>query len=306
MGYGYLLMDNILLTGATGFLGWSFVAEAKEHSYTLLLRRSDINFPPKHRVFIAKKCWGEELRSVWDQVQPSAVIHCGAMADPRACESDPELSRQTNVNWPVELAELAAKRGLPMAHFSSDLVFDGTTPMYGEAEPCRPLSIYGAQKAEAEQRVAEVHPGAWLLRLPLLYGECGPWSGNGMKSLLERWSAREKTPLFVDEFRTPARTRRIARYVLDHLGDFSGLMYLGGGERLSRYEMGRLLAHSSDLSEEYIVASRQAELEHLGQRPADVSLNSELAVKRGYLHLSFKRELEDITANGGWIRQNFI
>ena len=78
-----------------------------------------------------------------------------------------------NTTGAVNVAAACQAHGVPLVTYSSDLVFDGSqaTP-YTETDTPRPLSVYGASKAEAERRVLEVMPGALVIRTSAFFG---PW-----------------------------------------------------------------------------------------------------------------------------------
>ena len=295
----------ILLSGGSGFLGWSFVAEAPPHSLLLPLRREIPALRERAQVEHLLLEDEVQLRQFWKQWHPRALIHAAACADPRLCEEQPVLSRYINETLPTILAELCAEADVPMVHVSSDLVFNGRYAPYIEEDSASPLSAYGWQKARAEKSVLAANPKAWVIRLPLLYGESGPWSRNGLAEQWDRLLAGQTLQLFCDEYRTPARSRRIARFVLNHLGDFSGVMNLGGPERLSRLQMGESLCRITGGDSGLIKSVRQCDLNLGTERPADVSLKSDRAKIAGYRHDSFEEELLDIQQRGRWVKSGF-
>ena len=65
------------------------------------------------------------------------------------------------------------RRGLPLAMFSSGLVFDGAASrLYVEDDLPNPLSVYGRSKAETERRVLKLMPQALVIRTSAFFG---PW-----------------------------------------------------------------------------------------------------------------------------------
>ena len=124
-------------------------------------------------------------------------------------------------------------------HLSSDIVFDGARGRYREEDLPAPVNDYGRSKAEAETRVAAVHPRATLVRTSLLYGGAEP----GPQERL----AREATRFFVDEIRSPVRVGDLADAILELLElDLPGPLHLGGADDVSRYDFALLLGADPD------------------------------------------------------------
>ena len=111
------------------------------------------------------------------------------------------------------LAELWAERfGGRMLFASTDLVFDGRRGPYGEDAAPAPLSVYGATKADGEDRVR--HHGGRVVRLPLLFGADD--SGRGATaSLRDTMAAGERCSLFTNEYRTPLHAKDAAQALVE-------------------------------------------------------------------------------------------
>lgn len=138
----------------------------------------------------------------------------------------------TNVEGSAAVAAAAAGRRL--VHLSSDLVFDGTRGRYAEDDRPAPVGAYGRSKAEAERRVAALHPGATIVRTSLIYGGAEP----GPQERL----AREGTRFFVDEIRSPVQVGDLAEAILELLAlDLPGPLHVGGADDVSRYDFALLL-----------------------------------------------------------------
>ena len=119
-----------LVTGASGFLG--------RHLCDLL----DQVYPERVELR-SDQSVDRALR--WD---PEIVFHLAAMTDPRACEADPQLCYEVNVEGTRRLAQ-----GL-----RCPLVLVSTVHVYGppqrlpiaEEHPCRPQGVYARSKLDAE------------------------------------------------------------------------------------------------------------------------------------------------------------
>ncbi|HEY9600584.1 MAG TPA: sugar nucleotide-binding protein, partial [Allocoleopsis sp.] len=102
--------------------------------------------------------------------------------------------------------------------------------------------------------------------------------------------------LFTDEFRTPVSGTTAAKGLLLALEKAEGLLHLGGKERVSRYEFGRLMVEVLELPQDGLKACRQQDVPMAAPRPADVSLDSSKAFALGYAPLSIREELEGLRA----------
>lgn len=131
-------------------------------------------------------------------------------------------------------AVAAAAGGRRLVHLSTDLVFDGLRGRYREDDPPAPVHDYGRSKAEAERRVAELHPEATIVRTSLIYGGREPGTQERLAS--------QGTRFFVDEIRSPVRVGDLADAILELLElDVPGPLHLGGADDISRYDFALLL-----------------------------------------------------------------
>ena len=87
----------------------------------------------------------------------------------------------------AELARRCAEAGVPLAHVSTDYVFDGALPVGQEHpvdHPLAPLGVYGQSKAAGEAAVRTV-PRHWIVRTSWVIGEGKNFVAT-MASLAER------------------------------------------------------------------------------------------------------------------------
>jgi dTDP-4-dehydrorhamnose reductase len=86
-------------------------------------------------------------------------------------ESEPALAHAINARAPGALALEAASLDIPLIHFSTDYVFDGTARgTYREDDPCAPTSVYGRTKHEGELAIAAAGGRHYILRTSWVYG----------------------------------------------------------------------------------------------------------------------------------------
>jgi dTDP-4-dehydrorhamnose reductase len=88
--------------------------------------------------------------------------------------------------------------------------------------------------------------------------------------------------LFRDEFRTPVDLESAAEGLLNLLDKDRGLFHLGGDRRVSRFEMGKLVAGLLGLDQSLLLPVRRKDVPMAALRPADLSLRSHRAGALGY------------------------
>jgi dTDP-4-dehydrorhamnose reductase len=180
------------------------------------------------------------VREAFRRDNPSMLVHCAALANSPACQKQPALARRLNVEMTAFLANLAAD--IPFVFFSTDLVFDGRRGHYDETASVNPLGVYAETKVTAERIVRE-HPRHTIIRTSL-NGGTSPKGDRGFNEEMRlAWQRGESLRLFTDEFRNPipAVVTAQATWALVARGAM-GLYHVAGAERLSRWELGRLIA----------------------------------------------------------------
>ena len=180
------------------------------------------------------------VRAAFRRDQPHLVIHCAALSTSPECEAHPALARKLNVAVTALLAELAAD--VKLLFLSTDLVFDGCVGHYDETAPVNPLSVYAETKVAAE-RILLANPKHTVIRTSL-NGGTSPTGDRGFNEKIRRaWQAGQTPRLFTDEFRSPIPAEVTGRAIWELAAQPSpGLYHVAGSERLSRWQIGQLLA----------------------------------------------------------------
>lgn len=285
-------MKKLLLTGASGFLGYNICKAASQdwqvHGiiYHAQFDFSGINI---HRQNLTDAI---ALKNLFNRIKPDAVIHTAAISDANYCQQHPDESYFINVTATELLADLCAERKIPFVFTSSDLVFDGKKGNYNESDAVNPVSKYGEQKAKAEELVLKIYPEATVCRMPLMIGDGG---GKGyLHSFLSKAKNSEPLKLFTDEFRSPLGGMSAAKGLLHAIHHFNGIYHLGGRERLSRFELGDRIAQAFGIPATLLIPSLQSEMKMAAPRPADVSLDSSKAFKEGFCPQLIQEELRTL------------
>jgi dTDP-4-dehydrorhamnose reductase len=171
-------------------------------------------------------------------VDGDAIVNAAAYTAVDKAESEEELATRINGAGAGAVAQLAAERGLPLLHISTDYVFDGALDRpYREDDPTGPIGAYGRSKLAGEQAVAAAHPGAAIFRTAWVYS---PFGGNFVKTMLRLGETREELSVVADQRGAPTSALDIAdaliaaaRKLVAQPGDktLTGVFNLtGGGE----------------------------------------------------------------------------
>jgi dTDP-4-dehydrorhamnose reductase len=285
-------MKKLLVTGASGFLGWHLcqLADREWDVYGTCFSHS-IEIPGTNILKIDLSDF-QDIKRIFHEIQPAAVIHTAAQSSPNFCQSYPHETYPLNVTASCNIAGLCADYSIPCAFTSTDLVFNGLNPPYRETDPVCPVSHYGEQKVAAEEGMLERYPMTAICRMPLMFGRATPIATSFMQPFIQMLREGKELSLFVDEFRTPASGTTAAQGLLLALEKVNGRIHLGGKERVSRYDFGRLLVEVLELPEITLKACRQEDVKMAAPRPPDVSLDSSMAFSLGYSPLSLREELE--------------
>ncbi len=289
-------LQKLLITGASGFVGWNLCQTAAanwqvfgttfSHPIALegaTLRKIDLR---DH----------DAVKALFKQIQPDAVIHAAAAKDPNYCQENPIESHRINVDASVSLAGLCADREIPFVFTSTDMVFDGTSAPYAETAPVSPIHVYGEQKVLTEERILARYPAAAICRLPLMFGDAGPVAQSFLQPMVQQINTGATVNLFTDEYRTPISGRVAAEGLLLALGKTRGILHLGGSERISRYEFGRLMVETFDFKNANLNACLQRDVKMAARRPPDLSLDSARAHQLGFAPAPIARQLRDLSS----------
>ncbi|MEI2583328.1 SDR family oxidoreductase [Scytonema sp. PRP1] len=286
-------MKKLLITGASGFLGWHICQIAKQEWEVYGTYFSHFLEIPGIKMLKVDLTNFQELKQIFDAVEPAAVIHTAAISQPNFCQTHPDETHAINVTASCNIAGLCADSSISCTFTSTDLVFDGLNAPYQETDPVCPVNIYGEQKVMAEEGMLKRYPMTAICRMPLMFGKETPTATSFIQPFIQTLKQRKELNLFIDEFRTPVSGKSAAKGLLLALEKVNGLIHLGGKERISRYDFGRLLVEVFQLPSDGLKACRQKDVKMAAPRPSDVSLDSSKAFSLGYHPLCLREELED-------------
>jgi dTDP-4-dehydrorhamnose reductase len=189
---------KILLTGGSGQVG---------HELKTTLRRLGEVWAPGRQAFDLAD--PESLREKIRDYQPDLIVNPAAYTAVDLAESEPTLANTINADAPKIMAEEAYKLGIPLVHYSTNYVFDGTkTEPYTEADEPNPLNIYGRTKLEGERAIQQAHDQYLILRTSWVYS---PTRGkNFYCTMLRLFQEKEDIRVVDDQIGAPTSAHFLA------------------------------------------------------------------------------------------------
>ena len=214
----------------------------------------------------------ELMREVVRRETPTAVVNCAAYNAVDEAETDFENARRVNALGPQNLAVAAEEAGVPIMHFSTDFVFDGTKGApYAVDDRPNPINRYGESKLEGERAVAAHSSRFFLIRLSWVFGATGV---NFPKKVLEWAQIRSAIRVVTDQVACPSYTADLVGPILDllRLGAF-GTYHLTNQGYCSRYDWARFVIERSR-PEVAVEPADEGEFETAARRPAFSALDA--------------------------------
>jgi dTDP-4-dehydrorhamnose reductase len=189
---------RVAVTGTTGRVGAALAKHFSREHEVIPLPRAEFDFSDP--VSMAARL---------ESLDCEVFLNPGGLTSLEACEDDPEMARQLNVQAPSQLAAWASLRGVRLVHFSTDYVFSGDQPeLRTESETPGPLSVYGRSKLAGEQ-VVLAHPGHLVLRVSWVFG---PEKPSFLDSVIRDALAGKPLSAIGDKFSLPTHTGDLSEW----------------------------------------------------------------------------------------------
>ncbi len=202
----------VLVTGATGQLGYDCLQELKKRGIT---RKGTVRRVPESPDQIQiDLCDYNAVLYALDNVD--CVIHCAAWTNVDGAEDPVNYAavRSANVTATETIAKAAKHLGCKMIYVSTDYVFDGhgTRPWQPDDNNFAPLNVYGQSKLDGEYAVSSILERFFIVRTSWVFGINGK---NFIKSMINIGKAHDTVRVINDQIGTPTYTKDLARLLVD-------------------------------------------------------------------------------------------
>ena len=187
-----------LVTGSAGML-------AKDLIPCLLKMSHEVLAPPEDKLDITNL---GVVRHAVDELAPDIIINCAAYTNVDEAEKQEHQALMVNGLGVQNLCILCQEHDIPLVHFSTDYVFDGTKPSpYTIYDETNPINAYGRSKLLGEKYILWLLDKFYLLRTSWLFGLHGK---NFIETMLEIGQKQKQVSVVTDQKGCPTWTRHLA------------------------------------------------------------------------------------------------
>ena len=194
---------KVLVTGAGGMLARDLIPVLSGRGHeTLALTESELDITDLHAV-----------RNDLASISPDLIINCAAYT--RVDDAEVEKTKAFQVNGDgVQNLCLACRSGnIPMLHFSTDYVFDGTKPTpYSIDDAPNPINAYGRSKVAGEKHIRKLLKKFYIVRTSWLFGLHGV---NFVETMLDIAKRQKSVSVVNDQSGCPTWTVHLSQAVAE-------------------------------------------------------------------------------------------
>ena len=204
---------RIFLTGTEGQVGGALLPLLQKFGAVTAPRLVEFDFTKP-----------DTLTAVLDQAKPDLIINPAAFTAVDRAEDERELAFLINAESPAVIARWAAAHNVPMVHFSTDYVFDGSgSKPRREDSPTGPLSVYGASKLAGDNAIKAAGGPHLIVRTSWVYAAQG---ANFLRTMARLATERSELRVVADQIGAPTTAKAISDAVIGILQ--AGLPDIGG------------------------------------------------------------------------------
>ena len=257
----------ILLLGASGYVG-RHIFETLGPTQVIGTYRS--NPVPGGIYFDATRMRLVDVLPAHADISHALVVY--AEADIDACKADVERSYDINVRSTRQIIDDLVQLGIKPVFTSTEYVFDGERGNYREEDAPNPMTVYGSQKVEIEEYLAEHCKDYAVLRLAKVFGSA-PEDGTILANWIKQIHRGEEIRCARDQVFSPVHVDDVVASAIAVIRqDLSGIYHVANPQAYSRLDMLRTLIESCPTQVQVVECSIR-DFDFLDQRPLDLSMN---------------------------------
>ena len=193
---------RILVAGASGQVGRELCRQGLANGFQIIAPERvnfDISDASGVRQFVA-------------DTAPDIVFNAAAWNGVDEAENQSAQALRVNRDGAANLATACAEHSIPLVHYSTDYIFDGTkASAYVEDDAPGPINAYGRSKLAGEDAVRANHDKHLILRTSWIFSA---HRSNFVKTMLKLGAARTELRVVDDQIGKPTSAAIIAQISL--------------------------------------------------------------------------------------------
>jgi dTDP-4-dehydrorhamnose reductase len=188
---------RLLVTGATGQIGWELRRSLMPLGQVIALDRNSFDLSRPH-----------ELSRLIRDMKPHVAVNAAAYTSVDQAETDEQLATVVNSTAVGVLAEETRRIGALFIQYSTDYVFDGAkSSAYVEEDPPNPINAYGRSKLAGEFAIRDAGGDYLILRTSWVYAARGR---NFLRTIMRLARDRDELRVVADQLGAPTWARNIS------------------------------------------------------------------------------------------------
>jgi len=256
-------------------------------------KRIDVQSISKKEVNFLKK---NEIKKFFYKKNFDLIINTSSFNNIEKAEQNTSNAFKINSNGPMDLSNIAKKNNIPLIHFSSDYVFDGTgSNKWKTNNKTAPISEYGKSKKLGELNIIKSNCKFIIIRTSWLFSSN---NNNFVSKIIKLSKKNNEFSVVGDQIGGPTCVDDLADFCKVivkkiQLGSIKyGIYHFSGLPYVSRYNFAKYILNKTNSSTKIIKINSKSS-QNYNLRPKNSKLNCKKTIRIFNVKLpSWKKSLD--------------
>ncbi len=265
--------EKVLILGGSGFLGINFIRYCENFDLTLTYRKALPAIEANWIKFDFSLQSKQALAALIEDVRPSVIVNCIALADVDLCEQFPEKSNLLNSILPASIAEIAECKKIKLVQLSTDHFKSRFDKPRSENIEVWPTNIYGNSKKTGEDSVYAINSNALIVRTNF-FGFSYRQNNSLLEKILANASENKAFFGFSDVFFNPVSVIQLIK-AIEYLcsANLQGIYNIVSSTVLSKFDFALLAVNTFGFDTDLVIPSTSSRGLSQVNRPSYLALN---------------------------------
>lgn len=232
-------MKKIAVTGASGLVGSRIIELLSEKFEFIPLSIKDMDITDK-----------DSVHRLLSTLSYDLLLHLAAYTNVVGAETEKEKAFLINETGTQNLLDVVSSKKKKFIYISTDFVFDGVKPPYGETSIPNPISVYGASKFAGEQKVGT---NGMIVRISYPYRSAYEIKKDIFRTLKSFLESNKPLTMVTDSLMVPTFIDDIAYGLGFLMNNFSNEpFHLVGKDAMSPFDLATMIVQVFNLDKSLI------------------------------------------------------